>query len=205
MIAVVDYGVGNLFSLSASLDYVGLDTKITSVEEEIRKADKIILPGVGAFKPAMDRLLQSGLKEVIDEEVKNGKPLLGICLGMQLLFERSHEYGIHEGLGYIKGEVIGMEGRVRPETKVPQMGWNRLNIKKDNPILKYIKDGEYVYFVHSYFASGCDSAIVASVDYDVTVPAIVNCNNVYGTQFHPEKSSMTGLGLLKAFDELDEL
>ena len=165
---------------------VGLDTKITSVEEEIRKADKIILPGVGAFKPAMDRLLQSGLKEVIDEEVKNGKPLLGICLGMQLLFERSHEYGIHEGLGYIKGEVIGMEGRVRPETKVPQMGWNRLNIKKDNPILKYIKDGEYVYFVHSYFASGCDSAIVASVDYDVTVPAIVNCNNVYGTQFHPE-------------------
>lgn len=202
MIAVVDYGVGNLFSLSASLDYVGLDTKITSVEEEIRKADKIILPGVGAFKPAMDRLLQSGLKEVIDEEVKNGKPLLGICLGMQLLFERSHEYGIHEGLGYIKGEVIGMEGRVRPETKVPQMGWNWLNIKKDNPILKYIKDGEYVYFVHSYFASGCDSAIVASVDYDVTVPAIVNCNNVYGTQFHPEKSSMTGLGLLKAFDEL---
>ena len=202
MIAVVDYGVGNLFSLSASLDYVGLDTKITSVEEEIRKADKIILPGVGAFKPAMDRLLQSGLKEVIDEEVKNGKPLLGICLGMQLLFERSHEYGIHEGLGYIKGEVIGMEGRVRPETKVPQMGWNRLNIKKDNPILKYIKDGEYVYFVHSYFASGCDSAIMASVDYDVTVPAIVNCNNVYGTQFHPEKSSMTGLGLLKAFDEL---
>lgn len=202
MIAVVDYGVGNLFSLSASLDYVGLDTKITSVEEEIRKADKIILPGVGAFKPAMDRLLQSGLKEVIDEEVKNGKPLLGICLGMQLLFERSHEYGIHEGLGYIKGEVIGMEGRVRPETKVPQMGWNRLNIKKDNPILKYIKDGEYVYFVHSYFASGCDSAIVSSVDYDVTVPAIVNCNNVYGTQFHPEKSSMTGLGLLKAFDEL---
>jgi len=202
MIAVVDYGVGNLFSLSASLDYVGLDTKITSVEEEIRKADKIILPGVGAFKPAMDRLLQSGLKEVIDEEVKNGKPLLGICLGMQLLFERSHEYGIHEGLGYIKGEVIGMEGRVRPETKVPQMGWNRLNIKKDNPILKYIKDGEYVYFVHSYFASGCDSAIVASVDYDVTVPAVVNCNNVYGTQFHPEKSSMTGLGLLKAFDEL---
>lgn len=202
MIAVVDYGVGNLFSLSASLDYVGLDTKITSVEEEIRKADKIILPGVGAFKPAMDRLLQSGLKEVIDEEVKNGKPLLGICLGMQLLFERSHEYGIHEGLGYIKGEVIGMEGRVRPETKVPQMGWNRLNIKKDNPILKYIKDGEYVYFVHSYFASGCDSAIVASVDYDVTVPAIVNCNNVYGTQFHPEKSSMTGLGFLKAFDEL---
>lgn len=202
MIAVVDYGVGNLFSLSASLDYVGLDTKITSVEEEIRKADKIILPGVGAFKPAMDRLLQSDLKEVIDEEVKNGKPLLGICLGMQLLFERSHEYGIHEGLGYIKGEVIGMEGRVRPETKVPQMGWNRLNIKKDNPILKYIKDGEYVYFVHSYFASGCDSAIVASVDYDVTVPAIVNCNNVYGTQFHPEKSSMTGLGLLKAFDEL---
>lgn len=202
MIAVVDYGVGNLFSLSASLDYVGLDTKITSVEEEIRKADKIILPGVGAFKPAMDRLLQSGLKEVIDEEVNNGKPLLGICLGMQLLFERSHEYGIHEGLGYIKGEVIGMEGRVRPETKVPQMGWNRLNIKKDNPILKYIKDGEYVYFVHSYFASGCDSAIVASVDYDVTVPAIVNCNNVYGTQFHPEKSSMTGLGLLKAFDEL---
>lgn len=118
------------------------------------------------------------------------------------MFERSHEYGIHEGLGYIKGEVIGMEGRVRPETKVPQMGWNRLNIKKDNPILKYIKDGEYVYFVHSYFASGCDSAIVASVDYDVTVPAIVNCNNVYGTQFHPEKSSMTGLGLLKAFDEL---
>ena len=202
MIAVVDYGVGNLFSLSASLDYVGLDTKITSVEEEIRKADKIILPGVGAFKPAMDRLLQSGLKEVIDEEVKNGKPLLGICLGMQLLFERSHEYGIHEGLGYIKGKVIGIEGRVRPETKVPQMGWNRLNIKKDNPILKYIKDGEYVYFVHSYFASGCDSAIVASVDYDVTVPAIVNCNNVYGTQFHPEKSSMTGLGLLKAFDEL---
>ena len=202
MIAVVDYGVGNLFSLSASLDYVGLDTKITSVEEEIRKADKIILPGVGAFKPAMDRLLQSGLKEVIDEEVKNGKPLLGICLGMQLLFERSHEYGIHEGLGYIKGEVIDMEGRVRPETKVPQMGWNRLNIKKDNPILKYIKNGEYVYFVHSYFASGCDSAIVASVDYDVTVPAIVNCNNVYGTQFHPEKSSMTGLGLLKAFDEL---
>lgn len=202
MIAVVDYGVGNLFSLSASLDYVDLDTKITSVEEEIRKADKIILPGVGAFKPAMDRLLQSGLKEVIDEEVKNGKPLLGICLGMQLLFERSHEYGIHEGLGYIKGEVIGMEGRVRPETKVPQMGWNRLNIKKDNPILKYIKDGEYVYFVHSYFASGCDSAIVASVDYDVTVPAVVNCNNVYGTQFHPEKSSMTGLGLLKAFDEL---
>lgn len=202
MIAVVDYGVGNLFSLSASLDYLALDTKITSDADEIRSADKIILPGVGAFQPAMDRLLKSGLKEVIDEEVKNGKLLLGICLGMQLLFETSHEYGIHKGLGYIKGDVVGMNGRVKPETKVPHMGWNKLSIKRDDPILKYIKDGDYVYFVHSYFASNCDDAIVASVDYDVTIPAIVNCRNVYGTQFHPEKSSDVGLGLLRAFDEL---
>lgn len=203
MIAVVDYGVGNLFSLSASLDYLGLDVRITSNPDIIRKANKIILPGVGAFKPAIDRLTKTGLKAVVDEEVKKGKPTLGICLGMQLLFERSHEYGINEGLGYIKGEVIGMESRVCPGTKVPHMGWNKLKIaKKDNPILKHINEGDYVYFVHSYFASGCDSAIVASVDYDVTVPAIVNCDNVYGTQFHPEKSSDVGLGLLRAFDEL---
>lgn len=201
MIAVVDYGVGNLFSLTSSLRYVGADSVVTGDPCEIKKASKIILPGVGAFEDARRKLCESGLEEVIRDEVKGGKPIFGICLGMQMLFEKSYEYGEHSGLGFLKGSVVGMEGRIPEELKIPHIGWNRLSVKKEHPIFKYTKEGDYVYFVHSYYAVGCEESLLATTDYGADITAAVALNNVTGTQFHPEKSGEVGLRILKAFAE----
>ena len=203
MTAIINYGVGNLFSLTGSLKHLGIDTVVTSDAEEIRKADRIILPGVGAFADAKQKLLDTGLVPVLNEEVKNGKPLLGICLGMQMLFEKSYEYGEHEGLGYIKGNVCPLSEDIPKELKVPHIGWNKLIIKdKSNPLLKYTNEGDYVYYVHSFYAKNCEESLAAYSEYHVNVPGLVNSKNVFGTQFHPEKSGEVGLKMLKAFSEV---
>lgn len=201
MVAVIDYGVGNLFSLGSSLAAIGADYVITSDEQRIRCADKIILPGVGAFEDAIAKLRAIGLDRVICEEAKEGKPIMGICLGMQLLFERSLEYGDHRGLGLLRGSVIPMKGLISDTLKVPHIGWNTLCVKREHPIFKYVKDGDYVYFVHSYFASECEDSLLSTTDYGVEMCAAVALDNVTGTQFHPEKSGDVGLGILKAFCE----
>jgi glutamine amidotransferase len=201
MIAVIDYGVGNLFSLTSSLAAVGAECVVTSDAEEIRRADKILLPGVGAFADAKEKLCCTGLDKVIISEVKAGKKIFGICLGMQMLFEHSYEYGVHEGLSLLRGDVIAMDGIIPRELKIPHIGWNALNIKKENPIFKYVKQGDFVYFVHSYFASGCDDSLLASTEYGAELTAAVALGNVAGTQFHPEKSGEVGLSILKAFSE----
>lgn len=203
MIAVIDYGVGNLFSLCASLENVGAKYIVTDCETEIRNADKIILPGVGAFGDAIEKLKQTGLIPVIKEEVKNGKHIMGICLGMQLLFEKSYEYGVHEGLGFLKGEIAPLKDDIKSDLKIPHMGWNSLTFKKENcPILKYTSENEYVYYVHSFYGKNCDEALTAVSEYEVTVPGVVWQDNVFGTQFHPEKSGETGLNMLRAFNEI---
>ncbi len=202
MIAIVDYGCGNLFSISSSAKALGLDVVVTGDAEKIKNADRIILPGVGAFEDAINKLRSSGLADVIIEEAKNGKPILGICLGMQLLFDKSYEYGEFEGLGLIKGEICPFEGDIDKNLKIPHMGWNKLIFKANNPIFKYISDGDYMYFVHSYYGKNCEESLLAVSEYDVLVPAVVNSKNVYGMQFHPEKSGEKGLLLLKAFSEI---
>ena len=199
MIAIIDYGAGNLFSVKNALDYLGLENIITNNADDLRAADRLILPGVGAFPDAMRMLNESGLVEVIKEEVKK-KPLLGICLGMQMLFEKGYEFGETDGLGFIKGSVKLME----PEGNlaIPHIGWNSLEKNEDCPLLSKCNDGEYVYFVHS-FAAECDSNVVAAYcDYGMKVPALVFSGNVYGAQFHPEKSGETGLNILRCFAEL---
>ena len=199
MIAIIDYGAGNLFSVKNALDFLGLENKITKDPEDLRNADRLILPGVGAFADAMRMLNESGLVEVIREEVQK-KPLLGICLGMQMLFEKGYEFGETDGLGLIKGSVKLME----PEGNlaIPHIGWNELEKNEDCPLLAKCKDGEYVYFVHSY-AADCDSKNVAAYcDYGMKVPALVFEGNVYGAQFHPEKSGDTGLNILRCFAAL---
>lgn len=201
MIAVVDYGVGNLFSLCSSLDMIGAESVVSSDADLIRRADKIILPGVGAFSDAKEKLFSTGLGEVVKEEASRGKPILGICLGMQMLFERSYEYGVHEGLGLLHGEVVGMEGRIAEGLKIPHIGWNSLSIKASHPIFKYVKEGDFVYFVHSYFASGCEDSLLATTEYGAQITAAVARGNVTGTQFHPEKSGEVGLSILRAFAE----
>lgn len=201
MIAVVDYGVGNLFSLCSSLDAIGAKSIVTADPTEIKKADRIILPGVGAFSDAKQKLVDSGLDKVIKEEASLGKPLFGICLGMQMLFEKSFEYGEHDGLGLLRGSVVGMENRIPGQLKIPHIGWNALEIKRDHPLLKYVKNGDFVYFVHSYYAVGCEESLIASSEYGEQITAAVAYNNVAGTQFHPEKSGNVGLGILKAFCE----
>ncbi len=201
MVAVIDYGVGNLFSLLSSLKSIGADAVITNDVDTIKSADRIILPGVGAFEDAAKKLFESGLHEVIIEEAKNGKPLMGICLGMQLLFERSFEYGEHRGLGLIKGDIMGFDGKIDKSLKIPQIGWNALKLtKKDCPLWKYIKEGDYVYFVHSYFAALSD-ATASSSEYGIEFTAAVSDGNVYGCQFHPEKSGEVGLNILRGFCE----
>ena len=202
MIAVLDYGVGNLFSLTQSLKAIGADAVVTSNPEVIRSADGIILPGVGAFEDARRKLRESGLDTVVCEEARLGKKLLGICLGMQMLFEKSHEYGIHEGLSLLKGEVIAMEGSIDPSLKIPHIGWNALHFTKDHPLFKYVREGECVYFVHSYFACGCEDSLIATSEYGLNVTAAVARGNVMGCQFHPEKSGVTGLNILRGFCEL---
>lgn len=201
MIAVIDYGVGNLFSLASSLNAVGADSVLTSDPEVIKKADKIILPGVGAFEDTRKKLTTSGLDTLILDEVKNGKKMLGICLGMQMLFDVSYEYGTHAGLSLIPGEVAPLLGYVSSEYKIPHIGWNKLSVKQNHPIFKYINDGDYVYFVHSYHAVCREEYLLASCDYDKEITAAVAFGNVVGTQFHPEKSGAVGLAILKAFVE----
>ena len=203
MIAVINYGVGNLFSLTGSLEHLGIDAVVTSDIEKIKNADRIILPGVGAFSDAKQKLVDTGLIPVLDEEVKKGKPLLGICLGMQMLFEKSFEYGEHTGLGYIKGEVCPLNTDISSDLKVPHIGWNKLIIKdKSNPMLRYTNEGDYVYYVHSFYAKNCEESLVAYSEYGVNVPGLVNNQNVFGAQFHPEKSGKVGLSMLKAFNEV---
>lgn len=203
MIAIIDYGVGNLFSLESSLKAIGAKTVVSGDPEVIKSADKLILPGVGAFEDAAKKLKSSGLDEIIKKETEKGKPLLGICLGMQMLFDKSYEFGCFEGLGLIKGEIRPISERIPEGLKIPHIGWNALKFtKNDCPIFKYIKDGDYVYFVHSYSAVGCDDDIVAYTEYGADLTAAVAKGNVYGCQFHPEKSSDVGLAILKAFNEL---
>ena len=201
MIAIIDYGVGNLFSLKSSFCAIGQEVKVTDDADEIRKADKIILPGVGAFEDAVKKLKKTGLDLVLKEEAEKGKPVMGICLGMQMLFERSFEYGCHEGLGLIKGDIIPFEGEIDSSLKIPHIGWNALEIKEDLPVFKYIKNGDHVYFVHSYFAAVTDETI-AKCEYGTVFTAAVGKNNIYGCQFHPEKSGQVGLNILKGFCEL---
>lgn len=202
MIAIIDYGVGNLFSLASSLKSLGLETEVTRDAAAIRAADHIILPGVGAFADAMAKLEATGLVPVIKQEVEH-KPLLGICLGMQLLFEKSYEYGEHAGLGFIQGEVCPLEPDLTDKSlKVPQIGWNALHIVKDDPLFQYIREGEYVYYVHSYYGKNCTESTLATSEYSIPVTGAVRAGKVYGTQFHPEKSGDTGLRILKAFAEL---
>lgn len=201
MIAVVDYGVGNLFSLTQSLRAIGADAVVTSDPDVIRSADGIILPGVGAFEDAREKLRESGLDTVVCEEARRGKKLLGICLGMQMLFEESHEYGIHKGLGLLKGAVVAMDGSIPKGLKIPHIGWNSLHITREHPIFKYVKENDYVYFVHSYYASGCEDSLLATSEYGIPITAAVAMGNVTGMQFHPEKSGEVGLAILKAFSE----
>ena len=203
MIAIIDYGVGNLFSLVSSFKAIGADAVITNDVATIKSADKIILPGVGAFEDAAKKLCDSGLDKIVLEEVAKGKPLMGICLGMQLLFKHSYEYGCHEGLGLIDADILPFEGKLDKELKIPHIGWNALKLEKtDCPLFKYIKDGDHVYFVHSFFVPGDNESTVATAEYGLSLTATVQRGNVCGCQFHPEKSGEVGLSILRAFCEM---
>ena len=202
MIAIVDYGVGNLFSLKSSFNAIGCQAVVTSDKQVIEQADRIILPGVGAFGDAINKLRETGLDKVVIEQAKKGKPLLGICLGMQMLFEKSFEYGEYQGLGLIKGNIRPIKGVIPSDFKIPHIGWNALSITgEQNGLFKYIKNGDCVYFVHSYYGAECDS-VIATAEYGVPLTASVAKGNVYGCQFHPEKSGAVGLNILKAFCEI---
>ena len=203
MIAIIDYGVGNLFSLKSSLAAIGADAVVTADPEVIKSAEKIILPGVGAFGDAAAKLRESGMADLVKSEAAVGKPLMGICLGMQLLLEKSFEYGCHEGLGLIKGEIRPITDVIPEDLKVPHIGWNALRFKGEkSPIFKYINEGDHVYFVHSFYGSECDESVIATAEYGATLTAAVAKDNVYGCQFHPEKSGDVGLRILRAFIEL---
>lgn len=203
MIAIIDYGVGNLFSLKSSFAAIGREAEVVADPAELRWADRLILPGVGAFRDAAEKLHRSGMDRAVREEAAAGKPLLGICLGMQLLFARSYEYGVHDGLGLLDGEIRPIAERIPAGLKIPQMGWNELKIVRESPLLKYTREGEYVYFVHSYSATGCDESLLAVTEYGADLTACVGKDNVFGCQFHPEKSGDTGLRILKAFCETE--
>ncbi|MBQ7346122.1 MAG: imidazole glycerol phosphate synthase subunit HisH [Oscillospiraceae bacterium] len=203
MVAIVDYGVGNLFSLECSLNAIGAEVTITADPEVLKNADQIILPGVGAFEDAAKKLRATGLDQTIRDLAAAGKPLMGICLGMQMLFDKSYEYGEHEGLGLISGQVVPMQGVIPPSYKIPHIGWNALVFKKDTPLFKYIQNGDCVYFVHSYYAANCDDAVLATAEYGPELTAAVAKGNVFGCQFHPEKSGTVGLNILKAFVEME--
>ena len=201
MIAIIDYGVGNLYSLSHSLTHIGVENVISRDPAVIEAADKLILPGVGAFGDAKKKLDDTGLTSLIVRRAKEGTPLLGICLGMQMLFDKSYEYGEHEGLHLIPGEIRPIEPDLKTPLKVPHIGWNTLNIVRPCELTQYISEGDSVYYVHSYYAKNIGSALVASSEYDVTIPGIVSSGSVWGTQFHPEKSGEIGLRILRAFAE----
>ena len=201
-IAVIDYGVGNLFSLSSSLAMIGADAIVTSDPAVIRAADKILLPGVGAFEDAANKLRASGLDKVVCEEARAGKPLLGICLGMQMLFEKSYEFGEFEGLGLLRGSVRPIADVIPADLKIPHIGWNALDMTDtSSPIFKYIKNGDFVYFVHSFYAADCEDSVIATSEYGAPLTAAVAKGNIFGCQFHPEKSGNVGLAILKAFCE----
>ncbi len=204
MIVIIDYGVGNLFSLESSFKSIGVNVLVSGDKEIIKKADKIILPGVGAFADAAEKLFTLGLADVLIERAKKGVPILGICLGMQLLFEKSFEYGEHKGLGLIKGEVKPISEVIPTGLKIPHIGWNALTFGKEkNRLFKYLKEGDYVYFVHSFYGANCDESVIATANYGVSLTAAVASKNVYGCQFHPEKSGEIGLRILKAFCEME--
>ena len=205
MIAIIDYGVGNLFSLVRSLEYLGIESVVTKDLDVLKKADQVILPGVGAFGDAMTKLREQGLEEPIKALAASGKPLLGICLGMQLLFEKSTEFGEHQGLGLLSGEVVSLKKALQAEhadLKVPHIGWNTLAIHQESVLLKNIHAGDQVYYVHSFYATHCDESLVATSEYGIDVPGVVQYKNIYGAQFHPEKSGDVGLQMLKAFSEV---
>ncbi len=204
MIAIIDYGVGNLFSLKSSLAAIGADAFISRDVQEIKKADKILLPGVGAFGDAAKKLSDCGMAAVVKEEAKKGKPILGICLGMQLLFEKSYEYGEHAGLGLIKGEIRPISEKIPAGLKIPHIGWNALDFTdKPSKLFRYIKNGDFVYFVHSFAGVNCDDSVIATAEYGAPLTAAVEDGNIFGCQFHPEKSGDVGLAILRAFCDLE--
>ena len=200
MIGIIDYGVGNLFSLRSSFKAIGQDAFVSGDQTELAKADRLVLPGVGAFEDAAKKLRATGLDQFVRQQAEAGKPLLGICLGMQLLFEKSYEYGEHQGLGLLKGQVVPMAGKLRPELKIPHMGWNALDVKQGR-LLEAV-DGQYVYFVHSFFAENCEESLSAVTEYDIPITAAVEKGNIFGCQFHPEKSGKVGLSILESFCRL---
>ena len=203
MIAIIDYGVGNLFSLKCSFESIGADICVTSDPEVIASAERIVLPGVGAFEDAAKKLRESGLDKVVKSECAKGKPLLGICLGMQMLFEKSFEYGEHEGLGLIKGNIRPISDVIDKELKIPHIGWNALHFGKEkDDLFKYLKEGDFVYFVHSYYGADCAESVISTTEYSAELTAAVRSGNVCGVQFHPEKSEKVGLSILKAFCEI---
>ena len=201
MIAIIDYGVGNLFSLCSSLKSIGAEAVVTSDKEILHSADKLILPGVGAFADAAQKLRDTGMDLIVREQAAAGKDIMGICLGMQLLFGKSYEYGEHEGLGLLKGSVVPMEGAIPEKLKIPHIGWNALHFAKPSGLFKYINENDCVYFVHSYFATDCDESVIATTEYGREMTAAVELGNIKGCQFHPEKSGKVGLAILKAFCE----
>lgn len=203
MIAIIDYGVGNLFSLGSSFRAIGAEVTVTSDPATIHQADRIILPGVGAFGDAADKLRRSGMADVLLTGAAAGKPILGICLGMQLLFEEAYEYGRHQGLGLLKGSVRPIADIIPKDYKIPQIGWNALHITRESPLFRWIHEGDYVYFVHSYYAADCEASVIATTDYGAPVTAAVANGNIYGCQFHPEKSGGVGLAILRAFCEME--
>ncbi len=205
MIAIVDYGVGNLFSLASSFRAIGAEIVISGDKQLLKQADKIVLPGVGAFRDAREKLRKNDLDKFLIEEAQAGKPFLGICLGMQLLFEKSYEYGEYEGLGLLRGKVKPIKDCLADKSlKVPHIGWNELEILRDNALFKYIKTGDFVYFVHSYYVSECEDSLLAVTDYSCPLTAAVAKDNIYACQFHPEKSGEVGLNILRAFMEIGE-
>ena len=200
MLSIIDYGVGNLFSLCSSLKSLGEEAVVTSDPAIIKSSDRLILPGVGAFGDAAEKLRYTGLDKVIKQAAADGKPLLGICLGMQLLFDKSYEFGEYEGLGLIKGNIVPLKGVIPESCKIPHIGWNALELKGESPLFKYIKNGDFVYFVHSFYLDGADEDVVAGVtQYGVPIECAIQKGRLCAVQFHPEKSSKSGLALLKNF------
>ena len=202
MIAIVDYGVGNLFSLQSSFAAIGAKAVVTGEEKVLAEADRVVLPGVGAFGDAAQKLRATGLDQAVLREAKRGKPLLGICLGMQLLLDRSLEFGSHEGLSLIPGEVRPLSEITPDGLKIPAIGWNALHLTKVSPLFRYVREGDCVYFVHSYYGAKCEPSVIATAEYGAPVTAAVQRDNVMGCQFHPEKSGRVGLNILRAFAEV---
>ncbi len=202
MIGIIDYGVGNLFSLKSSFEAVGAQAVVSGDAAVLSGADKLVLPGVGAFADAVNKLRESGMDREVYAAAEQGKLLLGICLGMQMMFEKSYEYGEHKGLGLLKGQVVAMEGMLPAGLKIPHIGWNALHMEKQSRILSGIREGDFVYFLHSFHAVGCEASLAATAEYGIPITAAVEQGNVFGCQFHPEKSGSVGLAILKAFSNL---